>query len=129
MKILAIRGENLASIEGEFEIDFEKEPLASAGIFAITGITGSGKSTILDAMCLALYAKTPRFSSAKDSSAKIIDVNNNEIGQNDVRNILRKGCTNAYAEVDFVSFDKSLGKNSSATFLNAKVGPYPKCRE
>ena len=60
MKILAIRGCNLASIDGEFEVDFRKEPLSSAGIFAITGNTGAGKTTILDAMCIALYRESPR---------------------------------------------------------------------
>ena len=45
MKILAIRGKNLASLAGEFEVDFTVEPLKNAGIFAITGSTGSGKST------------------------------------------------------------------------------------
>lgn len=54
MRVLAIRGRNLASLEGEFSIDFTEEPLASAGIFAISGPTGAGKSTLLDAMCLAL---------------------------------------------------------------------------
>lgn len=39
MKIVAIRGKNLASLEGEFMIDFTVEPLCSAGIFAITGST------------------------------------------------------------------------------------------
>ena len=53
MRVLAIRGRNLASLEGEFSIDFTEEPLASAGIFAISGPTGAGKSTLLDAMCLA----------------------------------------------------------------------------
>ncbi|MDE5559677.1 MAG: AAA family ATPase, partial [Bacteroidales bacterium] len=48
MKILAIRGRNIASIEGDFELDFRREPLASAGLFAITGPTGAGKSTLLD---------------------------------------------------------------------------------
>lgn len=43
MKILAIRGRNLASLEGDFEIDFTAEPLLSAGIFAISGPTGAGK--------------------------------------------------------------------------------------
>ena len=47
MKILAIRGKNLASLAGEFEVDFTVEPLKNAGIFAITGSTGSGKSTLL----------------------------------------------------------------------------------
>ena len=41
MKILAIRGRNLASLEGDFEIDFTAEPLLSAGIFAISGPTGA----------------------------------------------------------------------------------------
>lgn len=58
MKILAIRGRNLASLEGDFELDFTAEPLKSAGIFAITGSTGSGKSTLLDALCLALFDTT-----------------------------------------------------------------------
>ncbi|NWE73717.1 AAA family ATPase, partial [Pseudomonas gingeri] len=54
MKILAIRLKNLASLAGPFELDFTAEPLASAGLFAITGPTGAGKSTLLDALCLAL---------------------------------------------------------------------------
>ena len=52
---------NLNSIQGEQVIDFTKEPLRSAGLFAITGNTGAGKSTILDAICLALYNRAPRF--------------------------------------------------------------------
>ena len=47
MKILAIRGKNLASLAGDFEVDFTVEPLKNAGIFAITGSTGSGKSTLM----------------------------------------------------------------------------------
>ena len=43
MRVLAIRGRNLASLEGEFSIDFTEEPLASAGIFAISGAYGGGK--------------------------------------------------------------------------------------
>ena len=66
MKIVAIRGKNLASLEGEFMIDFTVEPLCSAGIFAITGSTGAGKSTLLDALCLALFDCTPRMNKAKD---------------------------------------------------------------
>ena len=67
MKILAIRGRNLASLEAEFEVDFRKEPLHSAGLFAITGNTGAGKSSILDAMCAALYSRSPRLDEIKDS--------------------------------------------------------------
>ena len=49
MKILKIRFKNIHNLKGENEISFENEPLKSAGIFAITGPTGSGKSSLLDA--------------------------------------------------------------------------------
>ena len=64
MKIEKIEICNLTAIEGEQVIDFTAEPLRSAGLFAITGDTGSGKSTILDAICMALYNRAPRFDSA-----------------------------------------------------------------
>lgn len=102
MKILAIRGKNLASLEGEFDIDFTAEPLKSAGIFAITGCTGAGKSTILDALCLALFDDTPRTNRAMESIA-IPDVKDKTINQKDCRTILRRGMGDGYAEVDFVS--------------------------
>lgn len=106
MKILAIRGKNLASIEGEFEIDFTREPLLSAGIFAITGPTGSGKSTILDALCLALFAQSPRQVAAIERGVELADGESGKISQNDPRSILRKGTAEGYAEVDFVGLDE-----------------------
>ena len=105
MKILAIRIKNLASLEGITEIDFTQEPLCSAGIFAITGPMGAGKSTILDALCLALYAKTPRYLQAKESGVEIYDVIGSTISQGDVRGILRDGTADGFAEVDFVGID------------------------
>jgi len=60
MKILKLRLKNLNSLAGEWEIDFTAKEYSSNGIFAITGATGAGKTTILDAICLALYGKTPR---------------------------------------------------------------------
>ena len=60
MKILSLRLKNLNSLKGEWKIDFTVEPFASNGLFAITGPTGAGKTTLLDAICLALYHRTPR---------------------------------------------------------------------
>ena len=117
MKILAIRGCNLASIDGEFEVDFRKEPLASAGIFAITGHTGAGKTTILDAMCIALYRETPRLESI--NGGPLID-SNVKIG--DIRTILRKGKIHGYAEVDFLATD---GKEYSVRWCVARTNKSP----
>lgn len=67
MKFIRLEIKNLASLdrpEGEV-IEFEKGPLAGSTIFSIVGPTGSGKSTILDAICLALFNRTPRYPRAK----------------------------------------------------------------
>ncbi len=105
MKILAIRGRNLASLEGDFEIDFTVEPLLSAGIFAISGPTGAGKSTLLDAMCLALFARTPRTDQAKENNVKLQDVSNEQLSQSDPRFLLRRGTASGFAEVDFMALN------------------------
>jgi exonuclease SbcC len=62
MKILKLKFKNINSLSGENEIDFTKPEFSNNGIFAITGNTGSGKTTILDAIALALYGRTPRMS-------------------------------------------------------------------
>ena len=105
MKIQAIRIQNLASLDGNTEIDFTQEPLCSAGIFAITGPTGAGKSTILDALCLALYARTPRYRLA-ENGIDITDITGSTLKQDDVRGILRDGTFGGYAEVDFEGVDR-----------------------
>ncbi|MEB0138622.1 MULTISPECIES: AAA family ATPase [unclassified Undibacterium] len=102
MKILALRGKNLASLAGEFAVDFEQEPLRSAGLFAISGPTGAGKSTLLDALCMALYENTPRLFKAGNS--KLPD-GKELVTQQDTGNLLRRGCGDGYAEVDFVGND------------------------
>ncbi|WP_428354799.1 ATP-binding protein [Methyloprofundus sp.] len=61
MKILNVYFNNINSLAGETRIDFDKAPIADAGVFAITGPNGSGKSSILDAISLALYGETFRF--------------------------------------------------------------------
>ncbi|PEQ12379.1 hypothetical protein B2G71_12880 [Novosphingobium sp. PC22D] len=102
MRILAIRGSNLASLAGDFAVDFEAEPLASSGIFAITGPTGAGKSTLLDALCLALFAEIPRLRSAPTGSQVGSDGGDGDgTSARDPRLILRHGAGEGHAEVDF----------------------------
>ena len=104
MRILKISGRNLASLAGEFCVDFEQEPLKTAGLFAISGPTGAGKSTLLDAMCLALYDATPRLLKRKSASL-LPDVGDDTVSVHDPRTLLRRGATDAWAEVDFVGND------------------------
>ena len=103
MKILSIRIKNLASFSGEHFIDFEANPLASTGLIAITGKTGAGKSTILDAMCLALFNRIPRL---KGSEGKIKDVDGSELNTNAPQTILRKGSSSGFSELHFIAQDQ-----------------------
>ncbi len=72
MKILELRFKNLNSLYGEWFIDFTDPEYVSNGIFALTGPTGAGKSTILDAVCLALYGSTPRLGRITKSENEIM---------------------------------------------------------
>lgn len=87
MKILEVCFKNLNSLRGRWKINFETPEYASTGIFAITGPTGSGKSTILDAICLALYGQTPRL-------AKVNKTENE---------VMSRGTFECYSEVVFES--------------------------
>ncbi len=72
MKILQVRFKNLNSLAGEWEVDLTDPAFASDGIFVITGPTGAGKTTILDAVCLALYGRTPRLPKVTKSGNEIL---------------------------------------------------------
>ncbi|MFP4164184.1 MAG: AAA family ATPase [Chitinispirillaceae bacterium] len=72
MKILELRFKNLNSLYGEWTIDFTDPEYVANGIFALTGPTGAGKSTILDAICLALYGATPRLGKITKSGNEIM---------------------------------------------------------
>ncbi|SEO50297.1 SbcC/MukB-like Walker B domain-containing protein [Acinetobacter sp. yr461] len=103
MKILSIRIKNLASLSDEHFIDFESAPLAHAGLIAVVGKTGAGKSTILDAMCLALFNRVPRL---KDSDGKLKDVDGSELLTNSPLTVLRRGTGHGFAELCFIAQDQ-----------------------
>ena len=104
MQILSIRGENIASLAKPFEIRLDDGPLASAGLFAITGETGAGKSSLLDAMCLALYGDCPRLSGSGTREA-VEDVDGSALRATDARMVLRRGAARGLAEVTFRATD------------------------
>ena len=99
MKFQKLTIHNIASIE-DAVIDFEAQPLAGSEVFLITGKTGAGKSTILDAICLALYADTPRLEGTKmegdtkdgDKTLKI----------DDPRQLMRRNTGEAFVSLTFI---------------------------
>lgn len=102
MKILRLSLNNLASLAGTHDIHFDQQPLAHAGLIAITGKTGAGKSTLLDAMCLALYNEVPRL---KGAAGSLKDAGGQDISIKDSKNILRRGTTSGFAELEFIALD------------------------
>ena len=90
MKICQLKIKNLNSFRESVEIDFEKSPLDDASLVAITGPTGAGKTTLLDAICVALYGKTPRLSGS---------------GKQNPHHLISHGEKEGFAEVLFIAND------------------------
>ncbi|QDE95268.1 AAA family ATPase [Myxococcus xanthus] len=106
MKVLAIRGSNLTSFAGDFALELDQPPLDRLGLFAITGATGAGKSTLLDALCLALFDRTPRLGGRGGAPVGRADEDEDaRLSAYDVRGMLRRGAGEGYAEVDFLGKD------------------------
>ncbi len=110
MKFIKLELLNLASLdreEGEI-INFEEGALGNSTIFSIVGPTGSGKSTILDAICLALYNRAPRYPKMKNERNQNIKVfgepqedEKNRLAPTDARNILTRGKKTGYSKLTF----------------------------
>ena len=90
MKLKRLDITNIASISSA-RIDFTSAPLSDSPIFLICGATGSGKSTILDAICLALYDKTPRLTNGKKTDETSYKEGGQEISITSVNQLLKKG--------------------------------------
>jgi exonuclease SbcC len=105
VRILSISGENLASLPA-FEVALDRGPLRDAGLFALVGPTGAGKSTILDAMCLALFGDSPRSHSGSRYAVPFGEaLAADRLQSNDPRLHLRRGASSARASVTFVAPD------------------------
>ena len=99
MKILKIRLKNINSLKGPWEVNLDEAPISNAGLFAITGATGSGKTSLLDAITLALYGNTARF---KDVSGSVVGFTGG---------VLTRHCSDAMAEVEFEVKGKKYKSN------------------
>jgi len=109
MKIIKLSFKNINNLKGHHEVDFSAEPLASAGLFAITGPTGSGKSSLLDVITLALFNKIPRF--------------NKSISKNEISNsgsVLTHHTNDAEAHITYSVKGKTY--TSSWTINTARTG-------
>ena len=112
MKLLTLEIRNLSSLDrpdGEV-INFEEGALKDSTIFSIVGSTGSGKSTILAAICLALYNRAPRYPRQKGDRNQKIEVygdpdesEKNRIAPTDCRNILTRGTKFGYSKLTFLA--------------------------
>lgn len=103
MKLKQLIIDNIASIE-HAEINFAAAPLADEHLFLISGETGSGKSTIIDCLCLALYGDTPRLNAAKGAdytTSREESTSEDSLRTDDVRQLLRRGAVSADVKLTF----------------------------
>ncbi|MBK8818003.1 MAG: AAA family ATPase [Saprospiraceae bacterium] len=115
MKITKIAIKNIHSLKGFHIVNFEEEPLLSAGLFAIIGPTGAGKSTLLDVITLALFNKIPRIGSFSTPEME-------KIGS-----VVTHNTDDALAEIEYVIFKKKyrstwkIQKNSKGNWKDYEM--------
>jgi exonuclease SbcC len=128
MRFIKLEILNLASLdrnEGEV-IDFEKGALGGSNIFSIVGPTGSGKSTILDAICLALYSHAPRYpkKGERNQSHEIFGTQDegerNRLAPTDCRNILTRGKKYGYSKLTFLANNGKVYRAEWSVRFNRK---------
>lgn len=119
MKLQRLTIHNIASIE-DASIDFSQSPLADSDVFLIAGKTGAGKSTILDAICLALYGTTPRLNST-EMQGNIRDAGN-EIKIKNPGQLLRRGMAEGFVKLTFTG-NNDCGYEAEWSISRARKKP------
>jgi exonuclease SbcC len=103
MKIISVKFQNLNSLKGVHSIRFDHAPFDGSNLFAITGPTGAGKTTVLDAITLALYGCAHRYA-------------------RDAHESMTRHTGESYAEVEFETGDVIYRAKWSARRSRGKSG-------